>query len=70
MGIKCDASRIKKILKEADIDGNGKLDSEEFSDLIAKLMGSGVGDSGSSKWEKVFKKFDKDNSGSIDADEL
>ena len=50
MGIKCDASRIKKIPKEADIDGNGKLDSE-LSDLFAKLMGSGVGDSGLSKWE-------------------
>jgi len=33
-------------------------------------MGSGIGDSGSSKWEKVFKKFDNDNGGSIDAYEL
>ena len=56
-------------MKEADIDGNGTLEFEEFAGLMSSLM-SGGGSGGSSKWEKVFKKFDKDNSGSIDESEL
>ena len=69
LGIDCDASKLKKLLKESDIDGNGTLEFEEFAGLMSSLM-SGGGSGGSSKWEKVFKKFDKDGSGSIDAKEL
>ena len=46
---------MKKTLKEADLDGNGSLDIDEFANLIEKI---------------TFKKFDKDGSGSIDAKEL
>jgi Ca2+-binding EF-hand superfamily protein len=60
---------LKKLLKEADIDGNGTLEFEEFAGLMSSLMSEG-GSGGSSKWEKVFKKFDKDGSGSIDESEL
>jgi Ca2+-binding EF-hand superfamily protein len=42
-------------MKEADIDGNGSLDIDEFSSFIEKV---------------VFNKFDSDGSGSIDAKEL
>ena len=37
-------------MKEADIDGNGTLEFEEFAGLMSSLM-SGSSSGGSSKWE-------------------
>lgn len=62
-------SQLERIMKEIDLDGNGRIDFYEFVAYVSKLDGySRPRDE--EEIHQAFKYFDRDNSGAIDRREV
>ena len=58
--------RIEKLFYEADEDGNGKLDIDEFVNTLSPLFG----DPGIEKLTLLFRRMDANLDGEVDWDEF
>jgi len=59
---------LRDMIHEVDIDGNGKIDFEEFTQMMAHKMHTQ--DDQDDEMREAFKVFDKDNNGFISPQEL
>ena len=67
------SKQITKIIQEADKNGDGQIDKDEFIELMQEHAGQAAGDDLSvehSQYRSTFDKFDLDKNGLIEFDEL
>ena len=60
-------AELQDIINEVDADGNGKLEFDEFCNLMARQMKDANQEE---ELKERFKLFDRDGNGVIDRDEL
>merc|ERR1711890_223051 len=72
MGITLEDQQVRRLFSEVDTDGNGKVDFEEFLDLVRETerQEDSVSEvDGSEKSKEIFRVLDTDGDGSLSRDE-
>ena len=59
--------QLKNVLQQADKDGDGTIDKDEFKDLIATAGGAAMSEA---EAQKLFAQFDQDGDGELTALEI
>merc|ERR1712070_147364 len=67
MGMEPSEEQLQNLIKSVDVDGNGKIELEEFANLMARRI---LMHDGKVEQEQAFKLFDADQSGYVTADEI
>ncbi|KAM5556196.1 calmodulin-1-like [Rosa sericea] len=67
LGQKPTEEELEVMIKEVDVDGNGRIDFQEFVNLMARKMQDTLTED---QLKEAFRVFDKNQNGFISADEL
>ncbi|VFQ77332.1 unnamed protein product [Cuscuta campestris] len=67
LGLSLTEAELEEMIKEADTDGSGTIDFNEFLGLMASMK---LGHDEEKELRDAFRVFDRDNNGHITADEL
>jgi len=67
MGMEPTENQLQELIRSVDVDGNNKIELEEFANLMARRI---LMHDGKVELEQAFKLFDSDQSGYVTADEI